>query len=270
MTKGQWLAVSACLFLFVALLFANTKPLPIAAPAPTAVASVSFSPDQLIESTRKELDASENQHLKLLEAGYISQKLNFTDSLVAFYDAQTRPAISAYYLEQKAVASNLATDWFKAGERYYIATHFPEPADKQALFSRSIACYKKVLETEPSNTDASTNLAVCYVEGTSQPMQGITMLKEIVEKNPNNINAQLNLGFMSVKSGQFDKAIERFNKVLEINSNMIDTYLYLADAYEKNGEKQRALEALEKYRNLVEDPTIKNEVEGYINKLKNT
>ena len=70
----------------------------------------------------------------------------------------------------------------------------------------------KVLAINPDNLDAKTDLGICYAEGTTTPMQGIMLLREVVEKNPG-ANAQFNLGILSVRSGQYDKALERFSKV---------------------------------------------------------
>ena len=78
-----------------------------------------------------------------------------------------------------------------------------------------------------------------------------------------------NFGFFSEKSGQWDKAIARFNKVLKIKPDFIEAYLHLADAYEQKGDKTKAIASLEKYSTLVDDPTVKTEVQNYINKLKN-
>ena len=76
--------------------------------------------------------------------------------------------------------------------------------------------------------------------------------------------------FFSEKSGQWDKAIARFEKVLKIQPDFIEAYLHLADAYQQKGDQQKAIESLEKYVKLVDDITIKSEVQEYINKLKNS
>jgi hypothetical protein len=54
---------------------------------------------------------------------------------------------------------------------------------------------------------------------------------------------------------------------LKIQPDFIEAYLHLADAYEQKGDRAKAIESLEKYKNRVEDITIKTEVQDYINKL---
>lgn len=112
-------------------------------------------------------------------------------------------------------------------------------------------------------------LASCYIEGSDNPMEGIKKLKEIEKTDSNNLKLQLTFAFFSVKSGQLDKAINRFNNVLKIDSNYIEAYLHLADAYEQLDNKIKTIEMLEKYSAKTTDPTAKIEINKYIQQLKN-
>ena len=100
-------------------------------------------------------------------------------------------------------------------------------------------------------------------------MKGITMLKEVLEENPENIKTLLTLGFFSIQSGQYEIAIERFEKVLSIDSGYTEAYLYLADIYETLGKNNKSIINLNKYKNLIKDSIIINEVEKHIKELKN-
>jgi tetratricopeptide (TPR) repeat protein len=131
-------------------------------------------------------------------------------------------------------------------------------------------CFEKVLEQDPTDVETKINLASCYVEGSSDPMKGIAMLREVEKTDSNNVNLQLNFAFFSEKSGQWDKAIKRFEKVLKIKPDLIDVYLHLADAYKEKGDTQNAIKSLETYLSLVDDVLIKTEIQNYINKLKNS
>nr|MBA3972271.1 tetratricopeptide repeat protein [Bacteroidota bacterium] len=151
--------------------------------------------------------------------------------------------------------------------RYYAATRFAEEADRHLLFDKAIESFGHVLELNPNNIDARISLASCYVEGSSEPMKGIGMQKEIEKTDSNNVNLQLNFAFFSERSGQWDKAIARFEKVLRIKPDFIEAYLHLADAYQQKGDKVNAVKSLETYISKVDDITIKTEIQDYINKL---
>ena len=68
---------------------------------------------------------------------------------------------------------------------------------------------------------------------------GVEILKEVEKTDSNNVNLQLNFAFFSEKSGQWDRAIRRFQKVLVIQPDFIEAYLHLADAYEQQGQKNK-------------------------------
>jgi Tfp pilus assembly protein PilF len=68
----------------------------------------------------------------------------------------------------------------------------------------------------------------------------------------------VNLGYFAIKSGQFDKAEERFNKVLEVDPTYIDAYLYLADMHEKQQKPDLAIASLKEYKNKVDRPTAQD------------
>lgn len=272
MSKGQLVLISGAILLFVLLLFANTKP--DVAPKKALVAEGSLSLNSIADKNSMELQGQALERYKYLNGqiagATVDNKPALYDSIISLADRSSKPLMAAQYALEKALLQNTAPSWFMAAERSFITARFTGPEEKKLLLASAANAYEKGLAIEPDNTDAKVNLAVCYVENTSDPMKGISILKEIVEKDPANVNAQINLGMFAIKSGQYDKAIERFEKLLQLVPQQIETYLYLADAYEKNGNKQGAVAALEKYMNLAEDETIKTEVKSYIDKLKNS
>ena len=62
--------------------------------------------------------------------------------------------------------------------------------------------------------------AIELVNG-ENPMAGITILREMVAEDSTNVDAHYYLGLFSVKSGQLDKAIDRFERVLALRPNDI-------------------------------------------------
>ncbi|MDO9000405.1 MAG: tetratricopeptide repeat protein [Bacteroidota bacterium] len=192
------------------------------------------------------------------------------DSIIVFWDKLKRPDLAAHFTEELAKKENNAANWLKAGNRYYYAIQFVQ--DKTAipiLYQSATRCFGKGLELEPNNVDAKIMLASCYVEGSEDPMEGIKRLREIEKIDSNNVKLQLTFAFFSVKSGQLDKAISRFNNVLKIDSNYIEAYLHLADAYEQKNDTEKTIEMLEKYSAKTTDVTARIEINKYIQQLKN-
>ncbi len=271
MSKAQVIAILGALFLFVLLLFAATKQSKTIKEKSTDV-SVEGNFEDIVAEAKNSLTGVPKARISEWSTAFDhatrEQKLSFSDSLSKIWESLKRPDVAAYYAEQKAVIDNRPELWNKAGERYYNAVRFLKTEQQPALYKNAIRCFEKALSLAPTNLDAKTNLGACYVEGTADPMKGISLLREVVAKDSAHINAQITLAFFSMKSGQTDKAIDRFNKVLAIDSNYVEAYLFLADVYEQSGKKKEAVAMLENYANRVDDVTVKNEVTNYINKLK--
>ena len=265
--KTQLVLVVSALILFVLLFIA-----PKMAPPHTdedghdhSKAAVSSDADLSVylNMALKSLDTDKKTQNDKLLAG---KKL---DSVVVFWDKQKRPDLAAFYTEEMAKKENNAAAWAKAGNRYYYAVQFIQ--DKTAvpvLYQSAIRCFAKSLNQDPANTDTKIMLASCYVEGSEDPMEGIKRLKEIEKKDSNNVKLQLTFAFFSVKSGQLDKAITRFNHVIKIDSNYIEAYLHLADAYEQQGNTPKTIEMLQKYSAKTNDVTARLEINKYIEQLK--
>lgn len=264
--KTRILLVIGALVLFV-LLFIAPKTLPasstVAKTVKAAPLASSANLEVYVTLATKALEPSEKGRVERLA----SEKK--TDSLVLFWDKLKRPDIASYYTEEHAKKTNLASDWQKAGDRYYYAVPFSKDnSEAPVMYLSAIRCYGKVLSLDPKNIDAKIMLASCYVEGTDNPMEGISKLREVEQVDSNNVKLQLAFAFFSVKSGQFDRAISRFNKVLIVDTNYIEAYLHLADAYERKGETAKTIESLERYALKTPDITAKLEVEKYIKQLK--
>lgn len=264
--KIKWLLVFGAVILFVLLFIAPKTPDSI------EKKEVSESVGKL--NTNANLDVYLNMSLKSLSPelkkkydDFILKNLN--DSLQNFWSKLKRPDLTSFFSEKVAMKTNSSDDWFKAGNRYYYSVQFnKDKSEIEVLFMSAIRCFEKAVYVNPKNTDAEIMLASCFVEGTQNPMEGVSRLKKIEQKDSNNVKLQLAFAFFSEKSGQLDKAISRFNKVLMIDSTQTEVYLHLADAYEQQGKKDQTIAMLEKYASRSGDITAKIEIEKYIKQLK--
>ncbi len=199
----------------------------------------------------------------------ISKKISFLDSLIILGDLYQKPLVGAYYAGKKIDFKADKIFIREAADRYFFATNSADEHLKSHLFEKASEFYTLVLKTDSADIDAKINLAVCYVESSKDPMKGIGLLREVLETDSNNIKAHLNLGYFAIKSGQFDKAIARFEKVLKIDPKQNEALLYLGDVYESKGEITKAIEYYELYKASLTDKAIAIEVQAYIEKLKN-
>ena len=210
-----------------------------------------FNPEALLRSAKASLDTNALQQLEIIEkvsAQANNQDTALLDSIGRIWDRNGIPAASAIWFERKAQIVKSETSYLDAAYRYFDSFRMANDSSVQSLLvGKAITNYKKVLEINPNNLNAKTDLGACYADGTSDPMKGIMLLRDVVAADPNHEMAQYNLGMLSVKSGQLDKAIERFQKVLEINPERSEMNFYLGQVHLQKGDTAAAIQSYETF-----------------------
>jgi tetratricopeptide (TPR) repeat protein len=145
-----------------------------------------------------------------------------------------------------------------------------DPAIQNWLATNAKVLFDKALAINPNNDSSKIGLGACYILGniSNNPMEGILPVKEIATKTPDNLFAQLILGLGGKKSGQFDKAIDRFLIISAKEPNNVIIVLQLAECYEIKRDKENAKIWYSKAMNLVDNVEIKKEIEKRISELK--
>ena len=170
-----------------------------------------------------------------------------------------------YYLSGSA---DDAKEYILAAEAFRKAyKNISDSSLMPTLIEKATTCFQSALEKDPNNLDAKSGLGSCIVDAGQNPMQGIQLLLAVVKVDSLNLNANLNLGLFSMKSGQFDKAIKRFETVAKLKPNA-EIYGMLADAYEQTGNNEAAIAALKKAKAYIIDKDILVNIDNYIKNLK--
>ena len=99
-------------------------------------------------------------------------------------------------------------------------------------------------------------------------MQGIMLLLDVVKQDPNNRSANLSLGMFAMKSGQYEKAVQRFKTIIAQKPE-VEPYFYLAESYKQLGMKKEAIDAYQKCREMMPDQAFDQRIDEYIKELKN-
>ncbi len=214
-----------------------------------------------------------DEQLRAIESSdNLDQQFALYDSLIKFGVRNNYPPLIAKLSERKAQLKPTEVNWMLAGDNYFKAFRLSKNQDAD-MIGKAIEGYKKVLSINPDNLAAETAIGVAYVEGAAQmgemPMKGIGILKEVLNKDPENIDALTNLGYFAIQSGQYEKAVERFETVLSIDPNHAEAYIYLTDIYLSQDQVDKGIETLEKYKSMVKDPLVKQQVSEYITEIRN-
>lgn len=185
----------------------------------------------------------------------------FADSLALLFKEGSKLDSAAKYTELASGGNEII------GDAYYDAYTFAVDAKKaNRLGEKARLYYGKVLAEDASRLDLKTKIAMTYVSS-DNPMSGIMMLREVLESDPQNEEALFNLGVLSIQSGQYKNAIERFNTLLKNHPDNDQAEFYLALSYFNDGQKAKAKSLFEKIKNSSNDEQVLAAVDSYLNEL---
>ena len=241
--------------------------------AATSAPVKSVSVDEVSVTAKEALNASLKKQLGDLEAKLKSasegEKLTIQKQLAQQWDDVNQPTPAAFYYELIAEKESNFESWLKAGDKFTDA--YQQSMDtlvQPALVQKAIGSYQKADKIKPNSLEVKTGLGIAYVSGTPNPMQGITLLLDVVKQDPKNLKANLNLGLFSMKSGQFDKAVERFKTVIDVAPSA-EAWFYLASSYESMNMNTEAIAAYLKTKEIAADPNMSQFVDRKVTELSN-
>ena len=245
--------------------------------AATAPAVSSFSIDSARSSVEKSLTGELNLSLKNLEqklkaASTSATQLAAYHELAHFWSEEFR--FFELYVWNEALAARLENSekslTFAARLFLDNLQEDPDGPRRQWKALQAKDLYERSLKINPNNDSTKVGLGACYLFGniSTNPMEGIALIREVVQRDSANVYAQLTLVKASILSGQFDKGITRLQTVIRIEPQNIEAHLLLADLYERTGEKKEAVKWYEKSLQLIEQPEIRQAIKDRIGALK--
>jgi tetratricopeptide (TPR) repeat protein len=279
--KQQFLLVSLALVICI-LLYSFGRTIPPKNPTAanqevqsTEHQSVKF--EDLLARAREKISPEQNQRLIRLENSVIrgdvkEQQLHVYHQLARFWaDSAHIFEPYAYYNGEAAKLENSEKSLTFAARQFLDRLmEESQPAMQYWLASNAKVLFEKAIVINPANDSSKIGLGACYLFGniSDNPMEGILPVREIATKDPDNLYAQMILGLGGKKSGQFDKAIERFNIVVQKQPGNVEATFNLAECYEEKGDKANAVKWYEAVKKLVKLPEAQKELDKRITELK--
>jgi tetratricopeptide (TPR) repeat protein len=219
---------------------------------------------QISENEKNRIDRFRNSYFSVLNK---EKKSNFADSLIRAFRSIHQYDSAAKYSEVVSEMNPTALNWTKTADVYMEAFNFASDKDKATFSDKAKVFYSKAIDKEPNNLEVKSKLALTYIGG-ENPMQGIKILREVLKQDSKNESALYNLGILSIQSGQYDKAVKRFEELLNVNPKHSTGQFYLGVAWANLGDKTKALESFNKARKLETDPEFQATVDSYIKDLQ--
>jgi Flp pilus assembly protein TadD len=99
--------------------------------------------------------------------------------------------------------------------------------------------YQTILEKDPNNLDALSNLGVVYFR-TGKTQSAESTLTQALAIAPNNDYVLTTLGIVHYRQSRFDEALNELRKAIEINPNSATAHNYLGITASQKGRQQEA------------------------------
>jgi len=201
-----------------------------------------------------------------------SQKLLAFKSLATFWGDSARIFEPfAFYTAEAAKLENSEKSLTFAAHLFLNSMRGEDnPALVNWMATNAKDLFEKALAINPANDSSKVGLGACYLFGniSDNPMEGILKIRSVAEKDSTNTFAQMMLGLGGMKSGQFDKAIERFLKVMALDPTNLEAAINLAEAYDQLSNKPKAVEWYKFVKDKVTNPQAKKAIEERIKALQ--
>ena len=281
--RQQWILVCCGFFLLFGLYFFGTTIAPIKKSEPPSGTNTQHEPAQEISSekliihAKEKLNAEQLQLITSLEnsvkRGDIkNQQLKAFKQLATFWgDSIHLFEPYAYYTAEAAKLENSEKNLTFAAHLFLnnLKTE-QQTAMQHWLATNAKDLFNRAIAINPANDSSKIGLGACYIFGnlSDNPMEGISLIREVVQRNPDNMFGQFILGLGGVKSGQFDKAIERFKIVLAKEPNNLEAMLNLAEIYDRKGEKPDAVKWYKQVKGQIDNPEAQKELDTRIKALQ--
>jgi len=278
--KQQLVLLSGGLILLVLLyFFGNTTPPSTNSTVVNSdnTTSGTITTADVLNAAKKNLSAQQLSQLVQLENSVVrgdvkEQKIRIYRQLASYWqDSLHNQEIAAYYFGESAKLENSEKNInFAARLLLQYVTSEENPAMQTWLATNAKALFEQSLQINPNNDSVQVELGACYLFGniSSTPMDGILKIKQVTDRDPNNMYAQLMLGLGDIKSGQYDKAIERLQLVAKKEPDNLQAVFNLAETFERKGDKSNAVAWYRKVENMINVPEAKQEIEQRIKTLE--
>lgn len=136
-------------------------------------------------------------------------------------------------------------------------------------FEQAVVEFEAVLEKEPENVSAMSNLGVVYYNLGSLD-KAIEQYQKAIEIAPEDADIHSNLAAAYVQQDQLDEGLEEYQTAVDLNPQLAEAYFGLGVVYLQIGNADGAIQAFEKFQELDtgQDPTATALAKQYLEQLR--
>ena len=279
MNKAQWITIGIGVLIVAALfLFGRTGPYKSGIGKNfQSSPQYELTTDSILFHAKEILNPAQIQWMNDLEQSVIrgdvkKQKLDVFHQLAHFWKDSARIFEPYAWYEAEAARLENSEKSLTFAAHLILENLRNEESDQlkrwKALQAKDL--FERSLRINDKNDSTIVGLGACYIFGNiaDNPMEGILKVRQVVEKDSTNIYAQMVLGQGSLLSGQYDRAIDRFEKVLALQPVHLEAILLMAEVFERKEDKVNAIKWYSTALPLAPNPAMRSALEKRINELK--
>jgi tetratricopeptide (TPR) repeat protein len=280
--KPQWITLAAALIL-VAIVYVFGRIVPekkAGTTKPSEITDNSVSTDSILADAKKRLSPDQIVRLNALESSVVrrdlkEQKLKVYHQLAHFW-ADTGLVFEPYaWYEAEAARLENSEKNLTFAAHLFLQNMRGEndPVLREWKATEAKDLFERSLKINPQNDSSIVGLGACYIFGdlSATPMEGILKVRAVADRDTTNIFAQEVLGHGSMYSGQYDKAITRFETVYRLSKEnyqtKLEACLMLSESYERKADRLSAIDWYKKSLPEIKNQKLKEEVNKRIDEL---
>lgn len=202
----------------------------------------------ITDQARGALNAEQTAALTPLQAE-VEQAKNDTERIAAlkklsgWWYRQQQITVAAGVAEELAALENSDSAWSVAGALYFDALRATQDATLRTFCTgRAVKAFENAASLNPAHIAHRVNLALVYAENppSDNPMKAVMMLRDLEQKHPDEGTVYSALGRLAIKTGQWQRAIDRLEKARALDPKNPSLPCLLATAYQGAGKNDLA------------------------------
>ncbi|MCB0523914.1 MAG: hypothetical protein H6576_08895 [Lewinellaceae bacterium] len=197
--------------------------------------ALSKEQDELLENLENQTSEATNEAEKVLRLKNLS----------SFWYDNGSALLAGQYAGQAAQIENSDSTWSVTGATFFNAlTTSQEELERNYCAGQAVNAFEEASKIDPDKAEHQVNIALVLAENPppDNPMKAVLMLRELENKYPNEPSVYNALGRLAIKTGQWQKAVERLEKAWKLDNKNINTPCLLAMAYQGLGDNNKANE----------------------------
>jgi tetratricopeptide (TPR) repeat protein len=248
MQRGPLIAVVSALALFLALYFgfSHVAPERKAIDIDRQATGTVTDANSLVHAATDALSPDQKEALRLITpAETDSLSTDVLKTLSGWWVRANKPQVAGVYAEQIAQRERTAMAWSVAGATFHAGINKANESEiaRKYCAEQAKKAFESAISLEPENAEHRINLALVFADAPSDnPMQAVQMLRDLEGKYPENPAVYNALGRLAIKTGQWERALQRLEKAFSLAPDNQNTICLLAVAYEGAGNASKSAE----------------------------